>query len=77
MVNKQRYLRNNRDEINKYFRDYQKALRANPYYKIRKNMSYEGKRERGKRGEGGGEMDRHPHPQYTDALDQCKHQTID
>jgi hypothetical protein len=38
---KKKYLSNNKDKINKYFRDYMKELRAtSPHYRIKMNMSY-------------------------------------
>lgn len=38
-INK-KYIENNKDKMKKYFNDYQKKLRANPHYRIKKNMSY-------------------------------------
>ncbi len=37
---KKNYIENNKPKIRKYFRDYQKKLRTNPHYKLKKNMSY-------------------------------------
>ena len=37
---KKNYIENNKDKIKEYFRDYQKKLRVNPHYKLKKNMSY-------------------------------------
>ena len=37
---KKKYIEDNKDKVKKYFSDYQKKLRVNPHYRIKKNMSY-------------------------------------